>query len=210
MKTILCFGDSNTWGYNPTTQNRYPPDVRWTGVLAQALGPEYRVIEEGLNGRTTLWEDPIEGYKNGREYLIPCLDSHSPLDLVIIMLGTNDLKRRFSVSASDIAASAGVLVDTVQRSPNSAGYPPPQVLLVAPPPFGKLSDYAEMFSQEAPALSRKFSTYYAQQADLYRCHFLDAGAVIVSTDLDGIHFEAGEHRKLGLAVAARVQKIFAG
>ncbi|HEX7976207.1 MAG TPA: SGNH/GDSL hydrolase family protein [Anaerolineales bacterium] len=210
MKTILCFGDSNTWGYDPSTQTRFPPDQRWTGVLAQSLGPDYRVIEEGLNGRTTLWEDPIEGYKNGREYLIPCLDSHSPLDLVVIMLGTNDLKRRFSVSASDIAASAGVLVDTVQRSRGSAGYPPPQVLLIAPPPFGHLSDYAEMFSEDAPAQSRKFSAYYRQQAQLFGCHFLDAGAVILSTDLDGIHFEVGEHRKLGLAVANRVREILKG
>ena len=116
MKTVMCYGDSNTWGYNPATQQRYPRDERWTGVLQELLGADYRVIEEGLNGRTTVWDDPIEGYKNGREYLIPCLESQKPLDLVIIMLGTNDLKLRFSLPAYDIAEGAGVLVEIAQKS----------------------------------------------------------------------------------------------
>ena len=116
MKTILCYGDSNTWGYNPRTQDRFPIAERWTGVLAHKLGAEFRVVEEGLNGRTTVWDDPIEGYKNGKEYLIPCLESHRPIDLVVIMLGTNDLKKRFSVSAYDIAQSVGVLVEIVQEA----------------------------------------------------------------------------------------------
>ena len=97
MKTILCYGDSNTWGYNPATTERSSRDERWTGILRRELDDGYLVIEEGLNGRTTVWDDPIEGYKNGKEYLIPCLETHKPLDLVIIMLGTNDLKVRFSV-----------------------------------------------------------------------------------------------------------------
>jgi lysophospholipase L1-like esterase len=116
MKTILCYGDSNTWGFNPVTQDRYPMTERWTGVLAQALGAGYHVIEEGLNGRTTLWDDPIEEWRNGKTYLLPCLWSHKPIDLVTLMLGTNDLKERFSVSAYDIAASAGVIVDLTLRS----------------------------------------------------------------------------------------------
>lgn len=99
MKTIVCYGDSNTWGYDPVTMDRLPITQRWTGVLAQELGAGYRVIEEGLNGRTTVWDDPIEGYKNGKEYLIPCLETHRPIDLITILLGTNDLKMRFSVSA---------------------------------------------------------------------------------------------------------------
>ncbi len=103
MKTILCYGNSNTWGAVLGTGERYAPFIRWTGVLAQELGAMYRVIEEGPNGRTTLWDDPIEGYKNGKEYLIPCLESHRPIDLVVMMLGTNDLKIRFSVPAYDIA-----------------------------------------------------------------------------------------------------------
>ena len=95
MKTILCFGDSNTWGYNPENRQRFGPEERWSGILRNSLGEDYRAIEEGLNGRTTLWDDPIEGFKNGLDYLMPCLESHKPFDLITIMLGTNDLKCRF-------------------------------------------------------------------------------------------------------------------
>ena len=91
MKTILCYGDSNTWGFEPVTRNLYGRTERWTGILRQELGLDYDVIEEGLNGRTTVWDDPIEGHKNGKEQIIPILKSHQPLDLVTIMLGTNDL-----------------------------------------------------------------------------------------------------------------------
>jgi len=103
VKRVLCYGDSNTWGYDPATRRRFAPDFRWTGVLANRLGPDHLVIEEGLNGRTTRWDDPIEPGRNGLALLRPCLDTHEPLDLVIVMLGTNDLKRRFNVTASDIA-----------------------------------------------------------------------------------------------------------
>jgi lysophospholipase L1-like esterase len=208
MKTILCYGDSNTWGYNPVTQNRFPPSERWTGVLARELGASSRVIEEGLNGRTTLWDDPIEGYKNGREYLIPCLESQRPLDLVVLMLGTNDLKLRFSVSAYDIAQSVGVLVDIIQKSGAGPDGGTPQVLVVAPPVVGQLGEYAEMFGENARAKSEKFGEYYRRIAEQYGCPFLDAAQVVVSSDLDGVHFEAGEHQKLGQAVANCVREIF--
>src|SRR5210317_1873174 len=113
MQTILCYGDSNTWGYNPSSQQRFSPEERWTGVLQKELGMGYRIIEEGLNGRTTVWDDPIEGFKNGMSYLIPCIESHKPINLITIMLGTNDLKIHFSVSAHDIAESVGVLIEHV-------------------------------------------------------------------------------------------------
>ena len=102
-KTILCYGDSNTWGYNPVNGLRYPEDVRWTGRLQKLLGPSYRVIEEGCNGRTTVYADPEEGWKCGLTYLCPCLNSHKPIDVVILMLGSNDLKRIFHASAQEIA-----------------------------------------------------------------------------------------------------------
>lgn len=207
MKTVLCYGDSNTWGYNPSTGERFSRDERWAGVLSQKLGAEYHIIEEGLNGRTTVWDDPIEGYKNGKEYLIPCLQSHRPIDLVVIMLGTNDLKKRFSVSAYDIANAAGVLVNVVQRSDAGPEGRPPKVLLMAPPPVGKLTEFAEMF-EDAEVKSRKFSEYYRRVAEEYGCMLLDTSEVIVSSDLDGIHFEAGEHQKLGEAVAALVKNFF--
>ena len=206
MKTILCYGDSNTWGYDPVTQDRFPLERRWPGVLAQELGAGYRVIEEGLGGRTTVWDDPIEGYKNGREYLIPCLETHKPIDLITILLGTNDLKKRFSVSAYDVAASAGVLIDVVQKSAAGIGGRAPEILLMAPPPFSRLSEFAEMF-EGGVEKSRKFSEHYKRIAEQFKCHFMDTGQVIVSSDLDGIHFEADQHRKLGQAVAARVREI---
>jgi lysophospholipase L1-like esterase len=108
MKTIVCYGDSNTWGQDGLTKTRYPMDVRWTGVLRNELGADYWVIEEGLCGRTTVWDDPIEGeWKNGLRYLMPCLESQAPIDLVVLMLGTNDLKNRYAVSAFDIANGLG-------------------------------------------------------------------------------------------------------
>ena len=209
MKTVLCYGDSNTWGFNPVTQDRFPITERWTGVLAHELGAGYRVVEEGLNGRTTLWDDPIEEWRNGKTYLLPCLWSHKPIDLVTVMLGTNDLKERFSVSAYDIAAGAGVLVDLTLRSGAGPNGGSPQVLLMAPPVVARLTDYAEMF-QEPEAKSEKFAEHYRRVAKQRGCHFLDASQIIVSSDLDGIHLEVGEHHKLGLAVAARVREILKG
>jgi lysophospholipase L1-like esterase len=154
-KTVLCYGDSNTWGYNPKTGQRYGRDERWPGVLRKELGQGYLVVEEGLNGRTTVWDDPIEGHKNGKTYLIPCLETHKPIDLVIVMLGTNDLKMRFSVSAFDIANGAGVLVDIVQKSAAGPQDKAPEVLLLAPPPVVKLKGgFAEMFAGAEPKSAR--------------------------------------------------------
>lgn len=206
MKRVLCYGDSNTWGYNPVTQERFDKHERWTGQLSRMLGNDYDVIEEGLNGRTTVWDDPIEGYRNGRGYLIPCLESHKPLDLVIILLGLNDLKRRFSVSAFDVAEGAGVLVQIVQKSNAGMMGGAPQVLLMAPPPVGKLTAFAELF-EGAEAKSHKLAEHYRRVAVELKCHFLDTSTVIFSSDLDGIHFEQSEHARLGQAVAVKVREI---
>ena len=114
MITVLAYGDSNTYGYNPRTGLRYSEDIRWTGLLSSHLGNGYRVIEEGCNGRTTIYDDPIDGWKNGLNYFKPCLHSHKPVDIVVMMLGTNDLKSVFGLSAQQIAEGAGVLVNTIQ------------------------------------------------------------------------------------------------
>jgi lysophospholipase L1-like esterase len=103
MRTVLCYGDSNTWGYDPASKHRFRDSVRWTGVLQHLLSNRCRVIEEGLNGRTTVWPDPIAEYRNGKQMLIPTLETHKPLELVILMLGVNDCKRKFAASAYDIA-----------------------------------------------------------------------------------------------------------
>jgi lysophospholipase L1-like esterase len=206
MKSVLCYGDSNTWGYDAATKGRYPRDQRWTGVLRQALGDGYVVIEEGLNGRTTIWDDPIEGYKNGKDYLIPCLETHRSTDLVVLMLGTNDLKKRFSLSAYDIAAGAGVLIDIIMRSNAGLDLNPPQALLMCPPLVAKLTDFAEMF-EDAEEKSKRLSKHYRAVAEELGCHFLDTSEIIVSSDLDGIHFDPSELPKLGNAVAKAARNI---
>jgi lysophospholipase L1-like esterase len=206
MKTVLCYGDSNTWGYDPATRARYPPHVRWTGVLATRLGAEYRVVEEGLNGRTTRWDDPIEPHRNGMTYLRPCVESHRPLEMVIVMLGTNDLKRRFDLSASDIAQSAAVVAETAQRFALTADGRNARVLLVAPPAVATLTEYDQMFAG-AREKSRQFSHYYRLAAGWQNVHYFDAGSVIVSSEKDGIHFDADEHRKLGEALADEVLRL---
>jgi lysophospholipase L1-like esterase len=206
VKVILCYGDSNTWGWDPASRDRFSRHDRWPGVLRAGLGKGYWVIEEGLNGRTTVWDDPIEGFKNGKEYLIPCLETHRPLDLVAIMLGTNDLKQRFSLSASDIADGAGVLVKTAQQSGAGPDGSPPQVLLIAPPPLGKLDEYAEKFEGGGPK-SRRFSHHFKRVAAEYGCDFLDASKIIVSSKIDGVHFEVSEHHKLGQALVDLVERL---
>jgi lysophospholipase L1-like esterase len=206
MFEVLCFGDSNTWGTDPATIGRFSRDERWPGVLQKALGDDYHIIEEGLGGRTTVWDDPIEGYKNGKEYLIPCLATHAPLDLVIILLGTNDLKKRFSVSAQDIASGAGVLVDTINKSGSGKNFKAPKVLLLVPPPLGKLTDLSEMF-EGGQEKSLRFCEHFKNIAKIYGCQLFDTATVIKSSDIDGIHFEKESHQKLGRAVAKIVKTI---
>jgi len=207
MKEILCYGDSNTWGWTPCTGVRYGKNERWTGVLAKELGEGYNIIEEGLNGRTTVWDDPIEGWKNGKTYLEPCLNTHKPLDLVIIFLGTNDLKSYFSLPAYAIANGAGALVKMVQKSETGRNGSAPNVLLLAPPPMGFLNAEREEKFTGGREKSRKFAGLYQEVADTLGCHYFDTSQVIVSSDLDGGHLEKSEHKKLGLALAEILREI---
>ena len=206
MLEVMCFGDSNTWGYDPVSQQRFPGNVRWTGVMQAALGPGFRVIEEGLNGRTTVWEDPVEGDKVGKRHLVPCLESQAPLDLVVLMLGTNDLKRRYSAPAVDIAAGVGVLLDIVARSSAGREGKAPPVLVVAPVPLTKLTEFAEMLEGGAEK-SRMLAPLYAEVARTRGCPFFDAGKIITCSDADGLHFDAPGHKALGEALAKEVKKI---
>jgi lysophospholipase L1-like esterase len=206
MYEVMCFGDSNTWGYSPATKERYPWNVRWTGVLQKELGSGYRVIEEGLNGRTTVWEDPVEGDKMGKRHLGVCLESHAPLDLVVMMLGTNDTKKRYSAPAYDIAQGVGVLIDIIQKSLSGRAGKAPSVLLLVPPPFEKLTEFADML-EGGTEKSRALAPLFRQVAALRGCAFFDTSTVIRSSDLDGVHFDESELPKLGKAVAAEVRKI---
>lgn len=203
MPTILCYGDSNTWGYAPD-KKRYDIYERWPGVLRDTLDEGYHVIEEGLPGRTTVHPDPIEGaHKNGLAVLPAILESHVPLDMVIILLGTNDLKMRFSLSAFDIAEGAGTLVHTIQQGTWGIV---PHVLLVAPPPLAKLNEFAQMFTGGTEK-SQQFATEYHRVAGELNCAFFDAGTVVTTSDRDGVHWEVEEHRKLGLALADVVRAV---
>jgi lysophospholipase L1-like esterase len=204
MKTILCFGDSNTWGWNPIAGQRYGRDQRWPGVMRNGLDEEYLVVEEGLNGRTTVWDDPVEGDKNGSAHLPMLLDTHRPLDLVIIMLGTNDLKARFCVPACDIAAGAASLVDIVLGSVAGPAGTAPKVLLCAPPPLGKLTNFAEMLAG-GKQKSQRFGAAYKAVADVKGVSFLDTARHIRSSDIDGVHWEAETHGKLGKMMAETVR-----
>ena len=133
MKTILCYGDSLTYGFDPETSLRHPEGVRWTSRLAGLLGSDYKVIEEGCNGRTTVHDDPVEDGRNGLKYLKPCLNSHKPVDIVILMLGSNDLKYFFHVSAAQIADDVGVLVETIREYTEVKQGFIPEIILVSPP-----------------------------------------------------------------------------
>lgn len=203
---ILCYGDSNTWGYIPLIGQRYPREVRWTGVMAALLGSNFEVIAEGQNGRTTVWEDPIEGDKSGLRYLPACLESHAPLDLVILMLGTNDLKARFSLTALDIAAGVERLLQVISQSGCGPDGQPPAVLLAAPPPIRPQGDLVEMF-QGGLEKSEHLAERYAAVAERWNCSFLDVGQVIKVDPTDGIHYSPQAHRRLGMAMAERVGAI---
>ena len=199
MKTILCYGDSNTYGYNPANGFRYPEDVRWTGRLKALLGDGYRVIEEGCNGRTTIFDDPSEGWKNGLGYLRPCLNSHKPVDLVILMLGSNDLKETFHASAKQIADGAGILVDVIQAFTKEKQGFEPQIVLVSPPEIGegiRSSSFFGSFSESAVSRSRELPYWYRKVAEEYRCLFLNAAEHIRPSKTDSLHLTAESHRKL--------------
>ncbi len=206
MTVVVAFGDSNTWGYDPGAGVRLAPQTRWTGIMQLELGPAWRVIEEGLNGRTTVFDDPIEPDRRGSDYLPPCLRSHAPLDLLIIALGCNDLKQRFSASAGDIANGAERLIQMARAEPVGPRGAPPAIILVAPPPLGRLSEFAEMFAGGAEK-SKRLAARYREVAERNGVGFVDAGEFVVCADRDGIHYEADQHANLGRAMAAAARMV---
>jgi lysophospholipase L1-like esterase len=212
VRTILCYGDSNTWGCVPVLGDepapRFPPDVRWPGVLRRELGPDFWVVEEGLNGRTTVWEDDLQPHRNGRTFLPAALLTHHPVDLVVIMLGTNDLKRRIGASPLEIARGAGALVELARTSGCGPAGGPPGVLLVCPPPLAPRSQFDDAFEgglQKSLALAEAF----AAVAAACDCPLVDAGAHVVTSDVDGIHLDADAHEALGTALAGTVRSLVA-
>ncbi len=199
MKTVLCYGDSNTYGYNPSDGFRYPENVRWTGRLQKLLGDDYRVIEEGCNGRTTVFDDPIEGWKNGLIYLRPCLNSHKPVDIVIMMLGSNDLKESFHASPKDIADGAETLVkDIIDFTGSKQGFVP-VIILVAPPEIGEgisTSAFYGHFYENAIERSKQLPGLYKQVAEKNGCVFVNAAEYIKPSKVDSLHLAPEGHAKL--------------
>lgn len=199
MKRILCFGDSNTYGTRPNG-GRFDEQTRWPMRLQSLLGEGYAVIEEGFGGRTTVFDDPVEGgYKSGADYLPPCLMSHNPLDLVIIMLGANDAKMRFNMTARTIAEGCMRLIRLVRLYGMDERGNPPQVLLTAPPPIAEWvmdTPYAQVFGPNAAAVTRGLPAEYARYARLMRCEFMDAGQFAACSREDAIHITAEGHLRL--------------
>ena len=208
MKNILCYGDSNTYGYVPGKGGRFPKDVRWTGILQKMLGEEYDVIEEGCNSRTTVYVDPKEPWLCGETYLRPCLKSHKPLDTVIIMLGSNDLKHYFYTNPRNIADGAGRLVDITKEYLATQQDYLPQIILVAPPHIlpgiESAFDDDEHHAEAAPA-SHEFAAEYLRVAKEKGCEYLDAAAVCSISPLDCIHMTAEDHDALAKALYSMIK-----
>jgi lysophospholipase L1-like esterase len=207
-RVLVCFGDSNTHGSPPSAGfeavPRYGPDVRWPGLLAASLGPGWRVHEEGLPGRTTVHPDPIEGaHLSGLAALPMVLGTHSPIDLLLIMLGTNDLKARCGVGATDIAASVEVLVRTARAFCAGSGRPVPEVLVVSPAPISEAAELGGTFVGGA-AKSRALGPLLHDVAARLGTGFLDAGEHVEVSPVDGVHLEPDAHRALAAAIGAAV------
>lgn len=215
-KRILVFGDSNTWGWVPVESGpttRYPADVRWPGVLKAALGPGHEIVEEGLSARTTDIPDPtlphISGAGlDGSAYLSSALATHLPVDLVVIMLGTNDVKKMFDRSPFRIALGVGKLIDIVAQTKGGVGtsYGAPKVLVLAPPPLGTIAPEgrAERWiggNEKTKALP----TYYEAIAKAGGAEFFDVGTLTGTDGVDGVHLSAEAHKAIGSGLADKVR-----
>lgn len=202
---ILCYGDSNTFGSNPSG-GRWGRTVRWPGRLAQLLGEDYYVIEEGFSGRTTVFDDPIVPGRSGRDALVYALTCHRPLDLVILMLGTNDTKHHFGALPVTIAKGVNELVQQILRFPYGP-FAAPQVLLVSPIHVGAAVErtiHAE-FGPDACEKSMALAPLYAKVAAQNGCAFLDASLFAQPSEIDQVHMDAQGHEALARAIADAVR-----
>ena len=209
MKSILAFGDSLTWGFEAGTFRRHAFESRWPNSLASGLNGEARVIEEGMNGRTTVFPDPVcEAERNGAVALPMLLATHQPLDLVIIMLGTNDIKYANRCRAFDAALGMQRLVNLVKTHDYNADYAVPQILLMSPPHLVKTNDdwFNDLWGH-ALQESQLFARHYARVAEENGCHFFDAASVATADPTDGGHLDAANTRKLGEALVPVVKGI---
>lgn len=219
QKVILCYGDSNTWGYVPLTnqmqqKSRHSRNERWTGLLQILLGSNYYIIEEGLNGRTTNLNYAIPPDRNGKTYLFPCLYSQAPIDLVILGLGGNDMKTYFDRSPEQIKEGLSELVDIIQLSPYGSNMlDPPEILIttsVIPYPF--IEDYKDengiYFLKGVVKKSEELIQLYEQLATEKNCHYLDLSKEAFPSKTDGVHYDLIAHRKVAELINLKIKEIF--
>jgi lysophospholipase L1-like esterase len=204
--SILCYGDSNTWGFRATTEGRFGRWERWPGVLQRSLGDDFHTVEEGLGGRTTMFDVPGEPDRNGLTPFAMLLESHGPLDVVVIALGVNDVFLP-GIGARWAARGVATLVERVRSSGAGRDGGAPAILVVTPPPIGSLPPGEEAGAPAAREESRRFAAEYAAVCEELGVAVLDLGDVCEPTLEDGIHFEADAHRAIGLAVAERVRSL---
>ena len=212
VKRLLCYGDSNTHGTPPMSHNnqqeRFGTGDRWTGHLKNLIAPKWEVIEEGLPGRTTLHNDPVEGdHMNGLTHLPVSLHSHRPLDLVCILLGTNDLKARFKVSPLEILLSLRRLAQTVTCSNAGPNQTSPKVLIVLPPFIQEVGIFSDIFcgGNKTALQMKKLAPEFFKENNLI---WMDAGEHMEVSPVDGVHFDIENHQKLGKAVAKVILERF--
>ena len=211
-RVVLCFGDSNTHGTIPMPDldgaGRFGHAARWPSVMARALGAGFEVIAEGHPGRTTVHDDPMEGeYRSGIRVLPALLESHKPLDLVIVKLGTNDLKNCFHVSPADIAFCLDRLIRLIRAAGSGPEGGMPEVIVIAPPPILEVGCLAEMFAGGA-AKSQGLAAAIEEMTERMDAGFVDAGEIIEVSPVDGIHYDAEAQVALGLAMASAVRQHF--
>jgi len=216
MKTILCFGDSNVWGgipgaFDPVTglAGRHPKNKRWTAILQRTLGDEYDVVVDGINARTTTLDEIIPGrpYKNGLAQLPVSLEIHYPIDLVIFWIGTNDTKIQFKRGAENIKEGARKLIQCVKSSNKGSSAKPPQILLIAPQPIIKVQNLHPQLDDSSIEKSNNIGLLYQQLAQEEKCEYLNAGLLIQSSSIDGVHLDEFANEVLGKSIADKVREI---
>lgn len=212
MRHIVCFGDSNTHGYRAEDNGRFDETQRWTCLLQKELGEDYLIIEEGLSGRTTCFEDPIHEGLNGLNYIYPCLMSHEPVDLLIIMLGTNDTKERFGSSPACIALGLKRLIAKAVATTDCWRDGKSNILVVTPQNIGReyaATEVAETMGRGCAEKSEGLAAQYRQIAEQTGCHYLDANQVISDgpNHIDYMHLTAEGHRQLAQALTKLIPEI---
>ena len=211
-KHIVCFGDSNTHGYCAGTGGRYDEDTRWTCLLQKSLGERFLILEEGLGGRTTCFDDPAHEGLKGLDYITPCLLSHKPIDLLVIMLGTNDTKERFGCSPESLGSCMARLIQKAAFTPDCWRNNQPNILIVTPKSIEKEYEHstaAETMGRGCAEKSAGLAHWYPLIAERTGCHYFDANTAVKSYDpIDFMHLDEEGHRCLAKALALVIREIF--